>query len=102
MSGILDGLLVGLVLLLSLGYTLASLGPRSLRRWMLETLSRLAGRAPAFLGLTQTAQRLGAASAAKAHGACGGCDDCGSPDAPKSKESTGEIKIPVGKIGRRA
>jgi hypothetical protein len=98
MSGIVDNLLVGLVLLLSLGYAVASLGPRSFRKRMLETLSRWMARAPAFLGLKSAAQRLGAASAAKAQGACGGCDDCGSEAAADSSE----IKVPVGKIGRRA
>lgn len=102
MSGILDNILVGLVLLLSLGYAAASLGPRSLRKRILQSLSRVAGRAPAFLGLKKAALRLGAASTAKAQGACGGCDDCGGETEPKAAGSSSEIKIPVGKIGRRA
>ncbi len=76
MSGIVDNLLVGLLLLLSLGYAVASLGPRSFRKRMLQTLSRWLGHAPAFLGLKSAAQRLGAASATKPQGACCGCDDC--------------------------
>jgi hypothetical protein len=102
MSGIVDNLLVGLVLLLSLGYAVASLGPRSFRKRMLQTLSRWMGRAPAFLGLKRAAQRLGAASTAKAQGACGGCDDCGSEAAPKTNAASSEINVPIGKIGRRA
>jgi hypothetical protein len=101
MSGIIDNLLVGLLLLLSLGYAVASLGPRSFRKRMLQTLSHWMGRAPAFLGLKGAAQRLGAASATKAQGACGGCDDCGSEAAPTSKASLSEIKVPVGDISRR-
>jgi hypothetical protein len=101
MSGIIDNLLVGLVLLISLGYAAASLGPRSFRKRMLQTLSRWMGRAPAFLGLKSAAQRLGAASVTKAQGACGGCDDCGSEAAPDSKASPSEINVPVGKISRR-
>jgi hypothetical protein len=101
MSGILDKLLVGLVLLVSLGYAVASFGPRSLRRQILGTLSRAAALAPAFLGLTKAAQRLEEASTAKPGGACGGCDDC-APTAAKTSESPSEIKVPVGKIGRRA
>jgi hypothetical protein len=101
MSGIVDNLLVGLVLLLSLGYAVAALGPRSFRKRMLQTLSRWMGRTPAFLGLKSAAQRLSAASTAKAQGACGGCDDCGG-EAPKSDASSSEINVPVGKIGRRA
>ncbi|HEY2676522.1 MAG TPA: DUF6587 family protein [Steroidobacteraceae bacterium] len=101
MSGILDKLLVGLVLLLSLGYAVASMGPRSLRTRILGSLSRVAGSAPAFLRLKKAAQRLGQASTAKAAGACGGCDDC-APSAPKAGASAGEINVPVGKIGRRA
>jgi hypothetical protein len=101
MSGSLDKLLVGLVLLLSVGYAVASLGPRTLRKRILDTLGRAAGRAPRFLRLKRVAQHLSAASTAKATGACGGCDDCGAETAPKT-QSPGEIKIPVGNIGRRA
>jgi hypothetical protein len=101
MSGMVDNSLVGLVLLLSLGYAVASLGPRTFRRRMLQTLSRWMGRAPAFLGLKRAAQRMAAASAAKAKGACGGCDDCGTGTSPDSEASSSEINVPVGKISRR-
>ncbi len=101
MNGMLDNVLVGVVLLLSLGYAVASLGPRTYRKRMLQTLSRWMGRAPAFLGLKSIARRLGAAAAAKAQGACGGCDDCGSAAAPDSQASSNEINVPVGKISRR-
>ena len=97
MSGILDKVLVGLVVLLSIGYAIASLGPRNWRRQILAAASRVVGRAPAFLGLKKAARRLDAASA-KARAACGGCDDCGT----EVQESASEIKVPVGKIGRRA
>lgn len=99
MNHVLDDLLVGAVLLLSLGYALAKLGPRTLRARMLERLSRVLASAPAFFRLDRVAQRLSAASH-RAQPACGGCDTCGSENtAPKG---SAEISVPVGKIGRRA
>jgi hypothetical protein len=102
MSSIIDNSLVGLALLVSAGYALLSLGPRSLRRRLLAALSRAASHAPAFLGLRRTAQWLAVASKGKAQGACGGCDDCGAEKAPAKKSAAAEITVPVGKIGRRA
>jgi hypothetical protein len=107
MNGILDGSLVGLALLLSVGYALLSLGPRGLRRKLLAALSGAAARVPAALGLRAAAQRLSIAAAGKNQGACGGCDDCGTSavDAAKSptKDSpAAEVRVPVAKIGRRA
>jgi hypothetical protein len=106
MNGILDNSLVGLALIVSAGYAAAALGPRSLRRALLGALSRLTARAPAFLRLRRTAQRLEAASAGKAAGACGGCDSCGSEQAPAQHSTAqqppeAEVRVPVGRIGRR-
>jgi hypothetical protein len=101
MNGVIDGSLVGLALLVSGGYVLLSLGPRSLRRRLAQGLSKAAARAPAFLGQRRMAQRL-AASAGKAQGACGGCDDCGSGQAAAKTPAAGEVRVPLGKIGRRA
>jgi hypothetical protein len=92
MSGILDKVLVGTVVLFCIGYAIASLGPRGLRKQILSASSRAVRSAPAFLRLEKVARRLDAA-AAKGQGACGGCEDCGTGK---------EIKVPVGKIGRRA
>ena len=100
MNSVIDNSLVALALLVSGGYALLSLGPKSLRRLLLAALSRAAARAPAFLGLRRTAQWLAAASVGKALGACGGCDDCGSGKAP-AKPVAAEIIVPMGKIGRR-
>jgi len=100
MNGILDGFLVGLALLASAGYAAVSLGPRSLRRRILGVLSHGAARAPAFLGLGRSAQRL--AAAAKAQGACGGCDNCGSEPKTAPQPTKAEIRVPVARIGRRA
>ena len=97
MNGILDNSLVGLALLMSAGYALLTLGPRSLRRRWLASLGRAAARAPVFLGLRRSAQRLSAA-ADKPAGACGGCDDCGS----EKSAPAAEVSVPVEKIGRRA
>ncbi|HEX9405536.1 MAG TPA: DUF6587 family protein [Steroidobacteraceae bacterium] len=102
MNSVIDGSLVGLALLVSAGYALLSLGPRSLRRRLLAALGGAAARAPAFLALRRTAQWLAVASTGKAHGACGGCDDCGSDKAQQQKPGAAEITVPVGKIGRRA
>ena len=96
MNSILDRALVCLVLAVSAGYAVASLGPRGLRRRALEGASRLLARAPAFLRLQSAAARLAAAARGKGSGACGGCDDCGTDTAPPK-----EIHVPVGKIGRR-
>ena len=107
MNSILDNSLVGAALIVSAGYAVASLGPRSLRRRVLGALSRATGRLPAFLGLRGISGRLAAASAGKAQGACGGCDDCGSaqpaaqPGAGTQAAPGAEISVPVGKIGRR-
>jgi hypothetical protein len=101
MNGILGNSLVGLALIVSAGYALTSLGPRSVRRGLLAALGSTAARAPKFLRLGRMAQWLSNAAAGKASGACGGCDSCGSEpsSAPKSRET--EIKVPVANIGRR-
>jgi hypothetical protein len=106
MNGILDGSLVCLALLLSVGYALLSLGPRSLRAKLLAAFAYAAARVPAALGLRRAAQRLSVAAAGKTQGACGGCDDCGTSAADAAKSPTGEpqaaeVRIPVAKIGRR-
>jgi hypothetical protein len=106
MNSILDNSLVGLVLIVSAGYAVSSLGPRSLRQRLLAALSRLLARAPAFLGLGRMSRWLAVASAGKAQGACGGCDSCGSEQSPAQKSSTensraAEVRVPVTKIGRR-
>jgi hypothetical protein len=98
MNSVIDNSLVGLALLVSAGYALLSLGPRSLRRRLLAALSRTT----AFLGLRRTAERLAVASAGKANGACGGCDSCGSEQPPTAKAPAADVRVPVGKIGRRA
>jgi hypothetical protein len=98
MNHLLDDLLVGAVLLASLGYAFARLGPRPLRQRMLAALSRLLASVPAIFRLGGVAQRLSAASG-KAQ-ACGGCDNCGSEN--PSPQVSAEVSVPVGKIGRRA
>jgi hypothetical protein len=106
MNSVLDDALVGLVLVVSAGYAMVSLGPRSLRRRILGVLGRGVAQVPAFLGLGRTAQRLAAASMAKS-GACGGCDSCGADGQTATQKSAtqnssaAEFRVPVGKIGRR-
>jgi hypothetical protein len=107
MNGILDGALVCFALLLSVGYALWSLGPRSLRGKLLAAFAHVAARVPAVLGLRRAAQRLSIAAAGKSHGACGGCDDCGTSAADATKSAAkdapaAEVRVPLAKIGRRA
>ena len=100
MNSVLDNTLVGLALLVSAGYALTSLGPRSVRRRLLASLSRMTARAPAYLRLRKMSERLAIASAGKAQGACGGCDNCGSEKTPATAPGA-EVNVPVAKIGRR-
>jgi hypothetical protein len=101
MNAVLDNFLVGVLLLASVGYAVYKLGPRSLKRRILQTLSRAMAAAPAFFRLSRAAQKLDAASAGKAQGACGGCDNCGTESSSEAQSSSAEIKVPVEKIGRR-
>jgi hypothetical protein len=102
MNAVLDNFLVGVLLLVSVGYAVYKLGPRTLRSRILQSLSRAMAAAPAFLRLGRAAQKLDAASAGKVQGACGGCDNCGTESSSEPQSSSAEIKIPVAKIGRRA
>ena len=99
MNAVIDNFLVAAVLLVSLGYALVKLGPRTLRKRILATLSLIFGSAPSFLRLAGVAQRLAAASG-KAQAACGGCDTCGT-ESSSAPQSPSEINVPIAKIGRR-
>jgi len=100
MNTLLDNFLVGLALLVSVGYAVASLGPKTWRNRCLAALSRLAERAPAFVGLQGVARRL-AVPKPGAAGACGGCDNCGTESAAAPHAASAEVKVPVANIGRR-
>ena len=98
----LDQALVGLLLLASAVYAVMTLGPRAWRQRVLAALSGAAAAAPRFLRLSRLAQRL--AAAVKPKGACGGCEDCGADlksASPSQSSPPPEIRVPVGKIGRR-
>jgi hypothetical protein len=99
MNAFLDDLIVGAVLIASVGYAAAKLGPKLWRQRILEGLSRVLKSAPGFLRLEGAAQRLDAASG-KNSGACGGCDNCGA-ESSSAPQSSGEVSVPVSKIGRR-
>jgi hypothetical protein len=101
MNGILDNFLVGLALIVSAAYAVASLGPKSLRGRMFATLGRVMARAPAFLHLRRAAQWFMVASVGKSSGACGGCDSCASDQGTVHKPEESEVNVPVAKIGRR-
>jgi hypothetical protein len=102
MNAVLDNFLVGVLLLASVAYAVYKLGPRTLRKRVLETMSRAMAAAPASLRLKRVAQKLDAASSGKAQGACGGCDNCGTETSSEPRTSSAEINVPVAKIGRRA
>jgi hypothetical protein len=99
MNAVLDNFLVAAVLLLSLGYALVKLGPRTLRKRILGALGVVFAAAPSFLRLRGVAERLAAASG-KPQAACGGCDSCGT-ETSSAPQSQSEINVPIGKIGRR-
>jgi hypothetical protein len=95
---LLDISLVSGAILISAGYAVARLGPRSLRRRMRAALSRWLAAAPAFLGLGRLSKSL---ASAEAEGACGGCDTCGTETPPQMSSESAEIKVPLANIGRR-
>jgi hypothetical protein len=99
MNAVLDNFLVAAVLLVSLGYALVRLGPRTLRKRILGHLSVILTAAPSFLKLAGVAQRLSTASG-KTQAACGGCDTCGT-ESSSAPRSPSEINVPIAKIGRR-
>src|SRR5271168_4493170 len=105
MKALLDESLVGLALLFSLGYTVSSMGPRTWRRRLLASCSRLLASAAAIPGLGAVARKLSAASMPgrrdAAAGACGGCDNCSAEQAAASPPPGLEVKVPVANIGRR-
>ena len=102
MNAVLDNFLVGVLLLASVSYAVYKLGPRALKRRILQTLSRATAAAPVFLRLGRVAQKLDATSSGSAQGACGGCDNCGTESSSEPQASSAEIKIPLAKIRRRS
>jgi hypothetical protein len=100
MNAFLDDFIVGAVLLASVGYAIAKLGPKAWRRGILAAMSQVFEAAPVSFRLGGLAQRLETASGRTQGGACGGCDNCGTESA--APQSSGEISVPVANIGRRA
>jgi hypothetical protein len=111
MQSVLDDLLVGGLILISVVYATYSLGPKALRQRLALGTAVVLRKLPAILHLQCAALRLEAASQ-KAGGSCGGCDNCGSaPGATGTKSTTAatgsaaapstEIHIPVSTIRRR-
>jgi hypothetical protein len=76
MHGLLDGFLVGGVLLASVVYALCSLGPRSLKRRLAVRAAAWVRSVPAVPGLRALSRRLETAAEGQPAGACGGCEDC--------------------------
>jgi hypothetical protein len=99
MSRLLDAALVAIVLAVSVGYALYSLGPKSLRRRLCTALADLAAGAPAALHLGRLERRLRAAAGGS--GACGGCESCAPPPGEARADDGKEIRVPVASIGKR-
>ncbi|HEY4974468.1 MAG TPA: DUF6587 family protein [Steroidobacteraceae bacterium] len=103
MNRYLDIFLVILALLASSTYALSSLGPKSLRRRMWQSLARAVARAPSLLHLHGLARRLDAVAdkaADKAAGGCGGCGTCAA-EQPAAGPALPEVRVPLPKIDRR-
>ena len=110
MIKVLDNGLVSLVLIASVGYALASLGPKAQLRRLWAVLARLAASAPSRLHLGGIARRLESA-AAKSAGGCGGCGNCEPEPASGAKSMSAErraadsrgseVRVPLEKIGKR-
>jgi hypothetical protein len=78
---LLANVIVGLAVAGSVAYAVLSLGPRAWRRAIRSALGFKSGAANASAG------------------SCGGCEGCGSE--PASQSPSGDIQIPVARIGRR-
>jgi hypothetical protein len=120
MSRWIDVLGVSAALAASLLYVLAALGPKGLRARLWRALGLVLARAPRPLRSARLEARI-AASAARMQAACGGCDTCGSASAAEATTGSaagatpgfgagatpgpttrgGEVRVPVGRIGRR-
>lgn len=109
MYGMLDGLVVGVAIVVSVVYAALSLGPKALRRRTLLGAAVVLRKLPGALRLQAAALRLEAA-AQKAGGACGGCESCGSTQPAKTgrdgDEGSGnagstEVRIPISTIRHR-
>ena len=106
MHSVLDDLLVGAVLVVSVAYAAYSLGPRTLRRRAMLSAAILLRKLPGKLSVAGL--RLEATASQKAAGSCGGCDSCGSAQsaagaksAPATAKAAPEVRIPVSTIRRR-
>jgi hypothetical protein len=113
----LDELMVGALLLLSVGYAVCALGPRALRGRILLGLAAVVHALPGFLRLGSLAQRIRAGASLQGGAGCGGCGSCAPKSEPAAPESAGaneagsnvratgggptsEIRIPVSRIGK--
>jgi len=95
----LDGLSVAALLFAGFVYSLAALGPKSLRKRMFGSVAGALARLPAAFGLRGWAFRLAAASQTK--GSCGGCSSCATADAADTASTPPEVHIPASSIGKR-
>jgi hypothetical protein len=115
MNKVLDNGLVALVVIASVAYALASLGPKRRLRRVWAGLARLAASASPRLHLGGIARRLERA-AAKSAGSCAQCANCEPAPAVRGKSPSAEgravggrfaqvrgseIRVPLEHIGKR-
>lgn len=96
-----DLLLVILALLMSAGYALFALGPKSLRSRAAASIADLAARAAAVPRLRNPLMRLSASLAGKPRGSCGGCGSCGTEPAAEGDPASAESRVPISKLAIR-
>ena len=102
MTPLVDHSLVALALIVSAGYALCSLGPRSLARRLQTMGAVVLARLPRFVGMRGIARRLADRAAVAGGAACGGCDNCGADSKGEQSPPPDEVRVPLNQIGRRS
>ena len=101
MTAFVDGLLVWAALAVSAAYLLLTLGPKAWRRRWREGLDVLAARSPAVFGVSALLRRLAGGGKAGC-GGCASCADAPTPAASAIPAAPDEVRVPLGRIGRRS
>jgi hypothetical protein len=99
MHGLVDVLLVGGALTVSVVYAAFSLGPRALRRRVMLGVASLLRKLPGAMHWQRGVLRMETA-AQKAGDSCGGCGSCASTP-PAASSAAPEVRIPVSSIRKR-
>jgi len=96
----LDVLSVAVLVFAGCVYSLAALGPRSLKRRVFGMVSRILARLPRAFRVGGWAERL-ATAAGQASGSCGGCGSCSANETAEAASTPAEVRIPASAIGKR-